>query len=235
MSTRPTCALVLLCVVQGCERFAFFAMLPLFVLYLHHRHGFSEPSAMLLFGVFHALSYVGGLPAGILTDRKLGPLIAIVSGCGTVDAGLQRACPGFRGPLFWPALALIVIGHSFFKPSMSTLFSALFASADLRRDRGFLWQHPAANIGAMVGPLCGEWASAGHRWDRLFFWPRWRCSSAPSPSDRRRTTFAESATQQPVDAAMASISAPDRSSALGCRVVAVRPVSRVLADRAAVG
>lgn len=169
MSTRPTCALVLLCVVQGCERFAFFAMLPLFVLYLHHRHGFSEPSAMLMFGVFHALSYVGGLPAGILTDRKLGPLVALLIGCGLLTLG-YGALALDQPALFWPALALMVIGHSFFKPSMGTLFGALFQSADARRERGFFLQHLAVNIAAMAGPLCGEWSRAGDQWKRLFFW-----------------------------------------------------------------
>ena len=169
MSTRSTCALVLLCVVQGCERFAFFAMLPLFVLYLHHRHGFSEPTAMLLFGVFYALSYVGGLPAGILTDRKLGPLVALLIGCALLTLG-YGALALDASPLFWPALALMVIGHSFFKPSMGTLFGALFQSADVHRERGFFLQHLAVNIAAMAGPLCGEWLRAGERWNRLFFW-----------------------------------------------------------------
>ena len=68
---RPTCALVLLYVVQGCERFAFTAILPLFVLYLHHRHGLAEPTALLVLGLFNALSYVGGLPGGMLSDRNL--------------------------------------------------------------------------------------------------------------------------------------------------------------------
>ena len=169
MSTRPTCALVLLCVVQGCERFAFFAMLPLFVLYLHHRHGFSEPSAMLLFGVFHALSYVGGLPAGILTDRKLGPLVALLIGCGLMTFGYGALALDLSA-LFWPALGLMVIGHSFFKPSIGALFGALFQAADARRERGFFLQHLAVNIAAMAGPLCGEWLRAGAQWQRLFFW-----------------------------------------------------------------
>ena len=82
MSKRPTCALVLLCFVQGCERFAFFALLPLLVLYLHHRHGFSEPTALLLLGVLNALSYFSGLPGGILIDRKLGPAVSLIVGQG---------------------------------------------------------------------------------------------------------------------------------------------------------
>ena len=168
MSTRSTCALVLLCVVQGCERFAFFAMLPLFVLYLHHHHGFSEASAMLLFGVFHALSYVGGLPVGILTDRKLGPLVALLIGGVLLTLGYGALALDHPW-LLLPALALMVIGHSFFKPSMGALFGSLFNPSDVRREHGFLWQHLAVNLAAMVGPLCGEWSRIGNRWDRLFF------------------------------------------------------------------
>jgi POT family proton-dependent oligopeptide transporter len=167
MSTRLTCALVLLCVVQGCERFAFFAMLPLFVLYLHHRHGFTEPSAILLFGVFQSLSYVGGLPAGVLIDRRLGPLPALLVGGSLLTLG-YAALALDRDALLWPALGLMVAGHSFVKPSSSVLLGDLFRANDPRRERGFLWLHFAINIAGMAGPLCGDWSSAGHRWERLF-------------------------------------------------------------------
>ena len=167
MSTCPTCALVLLCVVQGCERLAFFAMLPLFVLYLHRCHGFTEPSALLLLGVFQALSYVGGLPGGVLTDRKLGSTTAIVLGTALLTLGYSVLALE-RGPLLWPALALLIIGHSFFRPSMSAMLGSLFPSSYARRDGSFLWQYLAANLGAMAGPLCAEWATTGQRWDRLF-------------------------------------------------------------------
>ncbi len=167
MSIRSTCALILLCVVQGCERFAFFAMLPLFVLYLHHRHGFTEPSAMLVLGVFQALSYVGGLPGGALTDRKLGLTVAIILGAALLTLG-YGALALDRGPLLWPALALLIAGHGFFRPSISTLFGTLFSSNGARRERSFLWQYLAINLGGMSGPLCADWASIGQRWDRLF-------------------------------------------------------------------
>lgn len=167
MSTRPTCALILLCVVQGCERFAFFAMLPLFVLYLHYRHGFTEPSAILLFGVFQSLSYVGGLPAGVLIDRKLGPLPALLMGGALLTLG-YAALVMDRDELLWPALGLMVAGHSFVKPSSSVLIGNLFLPNDPRRDRAFLWLHCAINVAGMAGPLCGGWSSAGYRWERLF-------------------------------------------------------------------
>ncbi len=167
MSARPTCALALLCVVQGCERFAFLAMLPLFAVYLHHRHGFSEPSALLLLGVMSALSYVGGLPAGILTDRKLRPIGALLLGGVLLTVG-YAALALDHPSLLWPALATMTVGHSLFKPSISTLFGSIFDVADIRREHGFLWQHLAVNLAGMVGPLCGEWLRVGNRWDRLF-------------------------------------------------------------------
>src|SRR4051812_45274612 len=69
-SPRQPSRLYLLCAVQGCERFAFFAVLPLFVLYLQ-RIGFSECEALLILGIFLALSYLGALPGGVLVDRWL--------------------------------------------------------------------------------------------------------------------------------------------------------------------
>ncbi len=167
MSIRPTCALALLCVVQGCERFAFLAMLPLFVLYLHHRHGFSEPSAMLLLGVMSALSYVGGLPAGILADRQLGPLGSLLLGGALLMLGYGALALDHQS-LLWPALAAMTVGHSLFKPSISTLFGSIFDVADVRREHGFLWQHLAVNLAGMMGPLCGEWLRVGNHWERLF-------------------------------------------------------------------
>ena len=41
-------SLPLLCAVQSCERFAFLAMLPLFVLYVQERHGIDGPHALLM-------------------------------------------------------------------------------------------------------------------------------------------------------------------------------------------
>jgi len=169
MSTRSTCALILLCIVQGCERFAFFAMLPLFVLYLHHRHGLTEPSALLLIGVFQALSYFGGLPAGAVTGRKLGPIAALVLGGALLSLG-YAALSVDRRPLLWPALALLVFGHSFFRPSISTLLGRVSPPLDARREHNFLWQHLGGNLGAFLGPLCAVSAQAEALWARPFLW-----------------------------------------------------------------
>jgi len=165
-SCHPS-ALPLLCLVQGCERFAFYAMLPLFVLYLHHRHGFTEPTALLILGIFNALSYVSGLPGGLLTDRQLGPTSALLAGTALLTFG-YGALAIDRGPFLGPALVLLVLGHGLFRPSIAALLSSLEPPVASRHDRNFLWLHLACNLAGVAGPLCGGVVSTGHRWSELF-------------------------------------------------------------------
>ena len=57
--------------MQSCRRFAFLAMLPLFVLY-QGRHGIAAPQALLIPLCSRAFAYLGGLPgAGLLTVRSV--------------------------------------------------------------------------------------------------------------------------------------------------------------------
>jgi POT family proton-dependent oligopeptide transporter len=167
VSSRATCDLVLLCVVQGCERFAFFATLPFFVIYLRQRHGFRESIAMALFGIFQALSYLGALPAGIRMDRGLGRSAATMMGCALLLLGYSALALDRRA-LLWAALACLVAGHSFFKPGISALASQSAASGRGRPERAFLLLHLAVNLGALTGPLCSEWCRAWAGWPAIF-------------------------------------------------------------------
>lgn len=169
MPTRSTCVLFLLCAVQGCERFAFFAMLPLFVLYLQQHRGFTEEGSVLLLGVFQALSYVGALPAGVIMDRVLGRWPGTLLGCALLMFGYGGLALD-RAVLFWPGLALMLVGHGFFKPGLNALGSSLFGTSAARRERGFLLLHFAVNVGAMVSPLCAEWSRSRGDWAGVFLW-----------------------------------------------------------------
>lgn len=174
LAHRVPLPLLLLCAAQSCERFAFFAMLPLFVLYLHRRHGISEPVALLVLGVFQAFSYVGGLPAGWLADKKIGPMAAALVGAACLALG-YGALALDHPALLWPALGLMVFGHSFFKPSLHVLIGGV-SNDEAQRERVFLWHYLAINIGCLAGPSFAEWAQGQHGgWSILF-----GCASAVS-------------------------------------------------------
>lgn len=161
VSDRWSLSLILLCTVQGCERFAFLAMLPLFALYAQERHAMRAPKALLVLALFQSLSQVGGLPAGWLSDRKLGARAATLLGavlltCGYGGLGLGQAA------LLWPAPGLLIIGHSFFRPGLHVMIGQATPGDERARERGFLWHYLAVNLGYLAGALFGEWAHARH-------------------------------------------------------------------------
>ena len=167
MSRRRSGVLVLLCAVQSCERFAFAAMLPLFVPFAQERQGMSAPNALMLLAIFQALSYVSGLPGGWLADRKLG--VHTSTGLGAAVLTLAYGSLAVdQASLFWPALALMVVGHSLFRPGLHVLLARATGDGDRARERGFLWHYLAANVGFALGALFGELAHAASGWEALF-------------------------------------------------------------------
>ena len=153
--------------MQACERFAFLAMLPLFVPYAQERQALPTPTALMVLAVVQALSYLGGLPGGWLADRRFGVRLATTLGAlllalSYAALALDRALP------FWPALGLMVVGHSLFRPGLHVLIAQAMGDDEQARERGFLWHYLAANIGYSAGALYGEWAHAARGWATLF-------------------------------------------------------------------
>lgn len=167
MLRRHPRALYLLALVQVWERFACFATLPLLVLYLQQVHGLRADVAVLLFGALQALSYLSGLPGGLLADRWLGRRLATF--LGTVLLTLGYGTLGLERPVWLgPALLLLVAGHGLFKPALHALVGGLYTDGDPRRDRGFLLMHIVFNAGAAVAPAVAEWARARWSWAAVF-------------------------------------------------------------------
>jgi POT family proton-dependent oligopeptide transporter len=160
-------ALYLLGLVQLWERFAVFAALPLFVLYLEQHRGLSTEQALLLFGLLQALSYLSGLPGGMLTDRWLGARRSTL--LGTVLLMLGYAALSREHPaMLWVGLGLLVAGHGLFKPGLNAMAGALYAPGDSRRERGFLRLHVIFNGGTVLAPAVAEWARARGGWATVF-------------------------------------------------------------------
>jgi POT family proton-dependent oligopeptide transporter len=153
--------------VQSCERFAFLAMLPLFVLYAQERHGIAAPQALLILALLQALAYLGGLPGGWLADRALGTRKATLLGAALLACGYGLLALD-RAELLWPALLTMVLGHSAFRPGLHVLLARVADADEKARERVFLWHYLAANLGYAAGALFGEWAHARAGWRLLF-------------------------------------------------------------------
>jgi POT family proton-dependent oligopeptide transporter len=147
--------LALLFLVEMWERFSYYGMRALLVLYLVNALKWDTPSATNLYGTYTGLVYLTPLFGGYLADRYLGTRRSLV--IGGVLIALGHFCLAVEGmATFYLGLALVIIGTGFFKPNVSTMVGQLYAEGDPRRDGGFTLFYMGINLGAFIAPLiCG--------------------------------------------------------------------------------
>jgi len=156
--------LFLLFGVEMWERFSYYGMRALLVLYLvdkvHGGMAWSKESAQRLYGTYGFLVYLLPVGGGWLADRFIGTHRAMLIGaciiaCGHFSLALHGETPFFVG------LGLIILGTGFFKANVSTMVGQLYREDDPRRDGGFTIFYMGINLGALIGPLvCGSLAAS---------------------------------------------------------------------------
>jgi proton-dependent oligopeptide transporter, POT family len=159
----------LLFVVEMWERFSYYGMRALLVLYLVNALNWSDGDAARLYGAYTGLVYLTPLIGGYLADRLIGTrrslmiggiIIALghftlALGPDSVEGGVALKGLGTLFP-FYAGLALVVIGTGFFKPNVSTMVGQIYRQGDGRRDAGFTIFYMGINLGAFLAPLvCG--------------------------------------------------------------------------------
>jgi POT family proton-dependent oligopeptide transporter len=137
------------------ERFSFYGMRALLVLYLTKEMLYGDDRAYGIYGAYGALVYTTPVLGGLLADRVLGYQQAIILGASLMALG--HFCLAVPHPLFfYAALALLIAGNGLFKPNISSLVGQLYEQNDPRRDGGFTIFYMGINIGAFLAPLaCG--------------------------------------------------------------------------------
>jgi len=163
------------------ERFSYYGMRALLVLYLvastesaksggNPGFGWSEESAYLLYGIYTWGVYLTPIFGGLLADRLLGTHRSMLIGGSIIAAGhiclatteafgisAGQAVSLQTGPgaliCFLTGLVLIVVGTGFFKPCASVMVGQLYGENDPRRDGGFTVFYMGINVGAFAAPL----------------------------------------------------------------------------------
>ncbi|MFM8598730.1 MAG: peptide MFS transporter [Mycobacterium sp.] len=145
------------------ERFSYYGMLAILVLYLaadesEGGRGIAATTAIGIFGVYSAMVYLLAVPGGWIADRILGPYRTVLIGACTIAAGhYVLAVPSPMS--VWPGMVLVALGTGLLKPNISAMVGALYdqdPDEGERRDAGFSLFYMGINIGAFVAPLiCG--------------------------------------------------------------------------------
>lgn len=142
----------LLFVTEMWERFSYYGMRAILILYLVNAAGWQKTRATDLYGTYTMLVYLTPLLGGYLADRLIGTRRSLVLGGAIIALGhFVLAFPGVA--TFYVGLGLIIVGTGFFKPNVSTMVGQLYAPGDPRRDAGFTIFYVGINTGAFFGPL----------------------------------------------------------------------------------
>ena len=153
------------------ERFGYYLMVGILLLFLTNSTGKGLPKAMGadVVGTFIALVYLTPFIGGLIADRYLGYIKSIFIGGTLMAAGyLTIALPGEYTAYI--AMALIIIGNGFFKPNISTLLGNMYNREDLRplKDNAYNIFYMGINIGAFVCNFVAAYLRNAYGWGYAF-------------------------------------------------------------------
>jgi POT family proton-dependent oligopeptide transporter len=155
-------ALATLFLAEMWERFSYYGMRALLVLYLVKSVGYSRGDALQIYGTYTGLVYLSPVLGGWLADRYLGYRKAILTGGFIMMLGhFAMAVPA----LLQYALGLLVIGNGFFKPNIASFLGTFYREGDPRRDGGFTIYYMGVNLGAFIAPLIAGTLGERVGWD----------------------------------------------------------------------
>jgi len=159
------------------ERFSYYGMRALLVLYLTAElmtggFGLDRAAALQIYAIFTGLVYLTPIPGGYLADKFLGQRKAVFIGAFLMAIGqFLMAWSEFgemesREFLRNNGLGLIIVGTGFFKANISTIVGNLYSENDKRKDSAFTIFYMGINVGALAGPLIAGSLGEGIDW----FW-----------------------------------------------------------------
>src|SRR5262250_3091773 len=134
--------------IEMWERFGYYGMTAVVVLFMVKKLGYDDDRANLTFGAFVAMAYASPAVGGWLGDKVLGTRRMTVIGATILAIGYSLlATPG--APLFI-ALGVISVGSGLFKPNPANLVSKVYEGDQAKIDSAFTLYYMAVNLGSFI-------------------------------------------------------------------------------------
>ncbi|RYF91207.1 MAG: MFS transporter [Chitinophagaceae bacterium] len=154
------------------ERFAYYGMRAILVLFMTKALMFDKVFASNLYGSYTSLVYLTPLIGGFVADRFWGNQRSIIVGGIVMALGqfvlflcasTYVSSPDLSAYLFFTGLGLMIAGNGFFKPNISSLVGQLYPKADRRIDSAYTIFYMGINVGGAFGPfICGLVGDTGN-------------------------------------------------------------------------
>lgn len=163
--------LYVLFVTEMWERFSYYGMRAIFVLFLTKALLFDKALGSDIYGSYTGLVYLTPLLGGYMADRYWGNRKSIIVGGIMMAigqffmflAGSFYDNAGLAPILMMGGLTMLILGNGFFKPNISTMVGQLYPKGDSRIDSAFTIFYMGINLGAFFSPLvCGFLGDTGN-------------------------------------------------------------------------
>lgn len=140
-----------LAITEMCQRFGFWGIAGLLVIYLVQVKGLPDASADQLFGIFTGLAFFLPVLGGYIADR-LNYRLPVIWGISLTAAGCLLIATG-QLMLILTALFLVAIGASFFTPGIYALLGSLYSRHHHLRESGFSIYYSSVNAGVFLAMI----------------------------------------------------------------------------------
>jgi POT family proton-dependent oligopeptide transporter len=165
------------------ERFSYYGMRTILILYLTKYHLFGVDKASMIYGAYAGMVYMMPIIGGYMADRYLGSRKAVTY--GAILLVLGHGLMAFHGSaaymagdtvmrdetainIFFLALSLIIGGVGFLKANISTVVGALYGPNDPRRDGGFSIFYMGINLGSFFSMIIVGYVGETYGWNYGF-------------------------------------------------------------------
>lgn len=153
------------------ERFGYYGMRALFVLYMINALMMDKELSALIYGNYTGLVYLTPLIGGYVADKYWGMRRSTFWGIVLMVIGqllMFFSALNFQYPeparwLMYSGLGFLIFGNGFFKPNVSTFVGQLYEPGDRRLDSAYTIFYMGVNLGAFAAPLiCGFLGDTGN-------------------------------------------------------------------------
>jgi POT family proton-dependent oligopeptide transporter len=154
------------------ERFNYYGMRAILVLFMTKALLFDKVFASSIYGSYTGLVYLTPLVGGYIADRYWGNKRSIILGGLVMAIGefvlffcgsMYKSNPEIAALLFFTGLGLMIAGNGFFKPNISAMVGQLYPENDKRKDSAYTVFYMGINTGGAIGPfVCGFFGDTGN-------------------------------------------------------------------------
>lgn len=171
-SKRHPKGLYVLFATEMWERYNYYGMRAILVLFMTKALLFDKVFASNLYGSYTSLVYLTPLVGGYISDRFWGNKRSIIAGGLVMAIGefvlffcasLYKSAPDISSILFFTGLGLMIAGNGFFKPNISSMVGQLYPKGDRKIDAAYTIFYMGINVGGAIGPfICGLVGDTGN-------------------------------------------------------------------------